>query len=90
MTWMSSLVGRTKKPVVECLSFDEYGECKEIGPGSKVRREDGKVYTVAKDNYMLIDDKGFLVCPGDLTRYRRQKAMKEIMKIAAYRRKKGI
>jgi len=58
---------------VTCLNPKAWHDLPDVQPGTQVEREDGNVYTVAKDKGTLIDSKGYYVSPFTLERYLNQK-----------------
>lgn len=84
------IIEHNGEQVVECLTFKEFAAYKDIKPGARVLREDGNVYTLGGDAYTLIDDEGFLVCPGRLVRFRRQEDFKMFLEVASYRYEHGF
>jgi len=66
---------------VKCFNPKTHLDLPRVAPGTEVEREDGKIYTVAKDGGILIDSEGFYVGPFTLKRFPNQEFAARIASI---------
>lgn len=76
--------------VVESLDPQKMADLPAAEPGDKILREDGNVYTLGDDAYMLLDDEGYILNPIGLYRWPIQDRIQHIMEITGVLRRRGI
>ncbi len=78
------------KTVLECFDPQTPDDLPDARPGTRILREDGNVYTLADDEWMLIDDEGYFVSPFGLHRWKKQELIGRVVSITAGFLREGI
>lgn len=76
--------------VLECFDPQTPDDLPDARPGTRILREDGNVYTLADDEWMLIDDEGYFVSAFGLHRWPDQEDIRKIVSITAGLLREGI
>lgn len=86
------MVRHNGEMVIPCINPDpdDINDFPDAPAGTRILREDGRVYTLGEDGFTLIDDNEILICPVDMTPFNNQELFRVLMEITGERNRLGV